>query len=256
MKKFPIVLFLFYVAVFSLHAQTKVIAHRGFWKTEGSAQNSITALQKAAEAEVYGAEFDVWITSDGVPVVNHDKDINGVVIEKQPYQVVSEQLLPNGERISTLKQYLREGAKYEDMKLVLELKDHASDENDVKAVEKVIRVVKRSKAYKNGQMEFISFNYQMCKRFAEAFPDIPVSYLTGNKSPKELKEVGIDGIDYNKNILKLKKGWIKEAHDLGMFVNVWTVNKDTTIVKMINLGVDFITTDEPLRVKELVEQGR
>ena len=26
-------------------AQTQVIAHRGFWKTEGSAQNSITALK-------------------------------------------------------------------------------------------------------------------------------------------------------------------------------------------------------------------
>ena len=28
-------------------AQTRVIAHRGFWKTQGSAQNSITSLLKA-----------------------------------------------------------------------------------------------------------------------------------------------------------------------------------------------------------------
>lgn len=27
-------------------AQTQVIAHRGFWKVEGSAQNSVTALNK------------------------------------------------------------------------------------------------------------------------------------------------------------------------------------------------------------------
>ena len=33
-------------------AQTQVIAHRGFWKAEGSAQNSITGLNKAAEAKV------------------------------------------------------------------------------------------------------------------------------------------------------------------------------------------------------------
>ena len=38
-------------ALFTLagQAQTQVIAHRGFWKTEHSAQNSITALNKAAE---------------------------------------------------------------------------------------------------------------------------------------------------------------------------------------------------------------
>ena len=29
-----------------MQAQTKVIAHRGFWKTPGSSQNSISSLQK------------------------------------------------------------------------------------------------------------------------------------------------------------------------------------------------------------------
>ena len=53
--------------------QTKVIAHRGFWKTSGSAQNSITALVKADSIHCYGSEFDVWITTDGQLVVNHDE---------------------------------------------------------------------------------------------------------------------------------------------------------------------------------------
>ena len=30
-----------------MQAQTKVIAHRGFWKTPGSSQNSISSLLKA-----------------------------------------------------------------------------------------------------------------------------------------------------------------------------------------------------------------
>ena len=38
--------------ILSVQAQTQVIAHRGFWKTEGSAQNSITALEKAAEIKL------------------------------------------------------------------------------------------------------------------------------------------------------------------------------------------------------------
>ena len=37
-----------------VQAQTQVIAHRGFWKTPGSAQNSITSLQKADSIGCYG----------------------------------------------------------------------------------------------------------------------------------------------------------------------------------------------------------
>ena len=45
---------------------TKVIAHRGYWKTEGSAQNSIRSLERASEIGAYGSEFDVHLTADNV----------------------------------------------------------------------------------------------------------------------------------------------------------------------------------------------
>lgn len=41
--------------------QTKVIAHRGYWKCEGSAQNSILSLERASEI---GAYYDEFITTD------------------------------------------------------------------------------------------------------------------------------------------------------------------------------------------------
>lgn len=47
----------------------QVIAHRGYWKTEGSAQNSISSLQNTHRIGVYGSEFDVHITRDGEVVV-------------------------------------------------------------------------------------------------------------------------------------------------------------------------------------------
>jgi len=67
------------------YSQTKVIAHRGYWDYPGSAQNSIVALYKAHEVKTYGSEFDVSITADGVPVVNHDNDIQGFIIENTNY---------------------------------------------------------------------------------------------------------------------------------------------------------------------------
>ena len=38
-------------------AQSKIVAHRGYWRTDGSAQNSITSLQKAAAVGCYGSEI-------------------------------------------------------------------------------------------------------------------------------------------------------------------------------------------------------
>ena len=51
---------------------TQVIAHRGFWKTDGSAQNSVAALVKADSINCYGSEFDVWLTADNKLIVDHD----------------------------------------------------------------------------------------------------------------------------------------------------------------------------------------
>ena len=48
----------------SAKRKTKVIAHRGYWKTEGAAQNSIRSLERANEIKVYGSEFDVHLTAD------------------------------------------------------------------------------------------------------------------------------------------------------------------------------------------------
>ena len=43
------------------------------------------------------------------------------------------------------------------------------------------------------------------------------------------------------------------AHDLGMGVNVWTVNSESDMIKMINYGVDGIITDFPNRLKKVCE---
>ena len=75
MKRIGLFVLAFLSCIIGLQAQTQIIAHRGFWKTDGSAQNSITALEKAAEAKLYGSEFDVLMTVDGTIVVNHDNSI-------------------------------------------------------------------------------------------------------------------------------------------------------------------------------------
>lgn len=103
-------------------AQTQIIAHRGFWKTEGSAQNSIHALKGAQKLKVYGSEFDVRLSKDGVVVVNHDEDINKVVIATTDFKELRKQKLADGEVIPTLDEYLKQGKKDPAVHMILEIK--------------------------------------------------------------------------------------------------------------------------------------
>lgn len=105
--------------------KTRVVAHRGFWHTDGSAQNSIASLLKADQLGVYGVEFDVWMASDGVPVLNHDGWHDGYEVQSTPSTVLTTLKLENGEPMPTLAQYL-EAAKDTKVHLVLELKPHAT----------------------------------------------------------------------------------------------------------------------------------
>ena len=103
-------------------AQPKVVAHRGYWTTEGSAQNSIASLQKAAEIGCWGSEFDVWMTADGIPVVFHDATIDGIRIEDTTYATLMNHRLQNGEFIPTLQQYLTEAKRLTNCRLIFEIK--------------------------------------------------------------------------------------------------------------------------------------
>ena len=52
----------------------------------------------------------------------------------------------------------------------------------------------------------------------------------------------------------LNKKAVKDAHDNNLPVNVWTVNDEYDMLKMIEYGVDGIMTDYPLRLKNLCEK--
>ena len=237
--------------IVGMQAQTQVIAHRGFWKTEGSAQNSITALEKATEAKLYGSEFDVQITLDGKLIVNHDSKFQGFVIAETPYKDLKKIRLQNGEKLPTLKKYLKKGKK-QDIQLILEIKSHKNKEVEDKMAADIVKMVKKMGLEK--QVEYIAFSLNVCEQLAKLTPESEIAYLNGDVAPAELKKKGINGIDYNQSVLLNKHPeWVKEAQDLGMKVNVWTVNKEENMKKLIDMKVYYITTDHPLEVKKLLE---
>lgn len=240
--KYGILFLIFWSMILS--AQTKIIAHRGFWNTNPpNAENSLEALENAQKLNIYGAEFDVRMTRDGKLVVNHDEHISTIEIAANDYSDLKKIRLSNGEKLPTLRKYLRKGAK-SNTKLIIEIKPAKTKVLEDEIVSKTIAMVKKSGL--GQQAEFISFSQNICTEIKRREPAFVVQYLAGDLSPAELKGLNIDGLDYHYSVLIEKHPqWISEANELGLITNAWTVNDLHIFKRLQEMGIDFVTTNVP-----------
>lgn len=231
----------------------KVIAHRGAWKAEGLPQNSLASLDQAVTLGCMGTEFDVWMTADGILILNHDADYEGLDIETSTYEQIRALRLPNGERLPTVEEVLRKGMSQNKTKLIMEVKpSKVSTERGQELAAKAVEMVHQMGAQK--WVDYITFDKHIGSKIIELDPEANVAYLMGDKTPKELKEEGYFGFDYNIRVLRENPQWIREAHELGLTVNSWTVNKREDMEWLLENNVEFITTDEPELLLELINR--
>ena len=241
----------------------QIVAHRGLWK--GNAENSIASLREAQHFGCWGSEFDLHLTADDVVVVNHDQVVDGMDIQKSTLAEVREKRLANGERIPTLVEYMAQAAHSRDCLPVLELKPQASPEREDLLVKKCLEALRPApqrnippeyaafaRRAEPTKVVFISFSRHICQQLARLAPGYTVQYLGGEIAPSVLHAEGINGIDYHYSVFYKHPEWVKEAHDLGMSVNVWTVDGADDIRKMRDLGVDQITTNDPALTQQVL----
>lgn len=233
-----------------------ITAHRGFWNCEqaGYMENTIASLAQAQENGFWGSEFDVHITGDDQLLVNHNADLGGLNIHDTPIDSFLVMVHKNGEHPSTVGQYLEQGAKGSAM-LVYEIKPNPSEEKENLLVDKTIETLKDHCMYDPDKVMFISFSLNICKRIAEKCPGFTNQFLADDEfylTPDEVHAAGINGIDYEYHMFYSHPEWIARAHELGMSVNVWTVDAKEDMQAMIDLGVDCITTNYPLLARELL----
>ena len=140
--------------------KTAIVAHRGFWNCEaaGFAQNSIASLKEAQAHGLWGSEFDVHITTDDVVLVFHDDLVDGARIDTCEAARFAEHLLPNGEKIPTLDEYLTQGEECASTVLVLELKKEITPEREDALVDKCIEALKAHNLLDPSRLVFISFS--------------------------------------------------------------------------------------------------
>ncbi|MCE3075713.1 glycerophosphodiester phosphodiesterase family protein [Chryseobacterium gwangjuense] len=246
MKK--IILGLAVLSTVVMKAQTQIIAHRGYFQAEPpTTENSLKSLENAQNLKIYGSEFDVRMTKDGVLVINHDEHHGKMEISETNFKELEKLKLSNGEKFPTLKDYLKLGKKDKSLKLIVEIKPDKTKEKEDELTAKTLKMIKDMKL--ESQSEFISFSLNICKEIKRLEPSFKVQYLRGELSPAQIKNEGLDGLDYHYSVFQKNPTWIAEAKALGLITNSWTVNDVAVYDELKAQGIGFVTTNIPNQLK-------
>lgn len=232
--------------VYEVLARPAVVAHRGFHQAPGSVRNSIRSLVKADSIGADACEFDVWLSADSVLYVNHDPSYAGNVLETTVSAVLDTCRLANGEHMPRLEAFL-DTARTLGIDLVLEMKEHKNKEHENLAVDRAIEMIAAKGLTE--RTTYITFSRNALDRFI-ARSGRPSYYLSG-MDPEGMKAAKATGPDFHISEFRKHPDWIGRFHAQGMPVNVWTVNEPADINECIDMGVDFITTDNPVAAMQL-----
>lgn len=226
-----------------------MVAHRGLSGIE--LENTASAFVAAGNRSYYGIETDVHRTGDGQFVVIHDDTtkrvaIDNLVVEETTYETLRALRLADKDgvrgrsdlRIPSLQEYTQICKKYGKVS-VLELKNHFEPAD----VDKIIEIIRGEEWLEN--TIFISFDLDNLIYLRSVLPEQPAQYLIGTFTD-ELLDILIKynlDLDIYFKTVTLTPERIKAVHDAGHKVNVWTVDTIEDAERMIEYGVDFITSN-------------
>lgn len=225
-----------------LTRKTKIIAHRGYWKAEGACDNSIKALVSAIDIGVDGVEFDLRMTKDDSVVVYHDGIINGSIITQTYYKDLLSETLPNGEKIPTLRDYLRIAKSIPSVELFIEIKVD-------RAVEPTIKILKEEGV--NNPIMFISFSEKACEQIIAIDSSLrvsPLQPLSQDVTSSKIKDLGYTGIAYTTSYYHNNTEVIDKALYNGMTLTTWVANTIKEYDWFYRHGFNYVISDDPLRL--------
>ena len=231
--------------------KTVMIAHRGFRAV--APENTVPAFEEAGKAGFSAIECDIYRTKDGVWVIQHDRHTYRMMntnkfVEKATYEELKNADTDNGVnidkypnlKICTLEEYLQICEKY-GMQAVIEFKE----ENNHEYYGEVIDLCKK---YSDVKVTFISFKFSDLQELRKLC-DYDMMYLVQKIEDEDIelaKSIENCGIDFNGNKeenFENDAAQIKKCLDEGMLVGAWTIDDPAVMKKLVDVGVNLITTD-------------
>ena len=224
-----------------------MVAHRGLSGLE--LENTASAFVAAGNRSYFGIETDVHRTADGQYICFHDDTtkrvaLDDMIVEKTYFETLRSIRLADkdgqkGRRdliMPSLEEYICICKKY-DKTAVLELKNHFAPEH----IDEIVEIIRGC-----GWLErtvFISFDLPNMICIRERLPEQPAQFLISQFTDwlvDTLKKYSLD-LDIRYTAIDAEK--VKMVHDIGQKVNVWTVDGLEDAQRMVEYGVDFITSN-------------
>ena len=225
----------------------KTIAHRGY--VAKGVENSIEALEGAAEVGADYVEFDIILTKDNKFVVMHDYNLKRLAglnkrVQDMNFDEVVGLTIKQGDytsKIPSLEEFVTK-AKELNMNLVIELKPHGAEPSNY--IDILIDEVKRLKLE---NYKFMSLDSKVINELEEKAPDLETGYVIplqfGNFSNTKVDFFVIEDFSYRDRL-------VEQARKENKQVFVWTINDSALITRYLQSPADGIITDEPELVKD------
>jgi glycerophosphoryl diester phosphodiesterase len=228
-----------------LNDRTEVMAHRG--ASASAPENTMAAIVRAISDGAHWVEIDVQRTADDAVVVIHDRDlmkIGGepiVVSESRLEKIVAKDVgswfAPKfaNQRIPTLEEVLKKCKNK--IKVNIELKYYGWDERLAKRVVDIVE-----KAQMDNDIVIMSLEPKAIRQVKNMRPEWQVGLL----SAAALTDIVGENADFLAVHSRMASpGFVKQVHDAGKRLYVWTVNDAVGMMQMFDLGVDALITDKP-----------
>lgn len=212
-----------------------IIGHRGASAYEP--ENSLAAFRRAAELGADAVELDVHSTNDGSIVVIHDPDLDGAPIRQLGLEEVKAHLLSNGEPVPTLDEALQ--VLLPGMLAFIEVKTLEPGQEKT-----LLRVLDRSPHPADYHVH--SFDHRIVRRLRRLRPSLVCGVLSSSYPVEPVEQVTqalATELWQEESLLDAEL--VSQAHERGVAVYAWTVDRPERIRSLIGIGVDGICTNAP-----------
>lgn len=223
-----------------------IISHRG--DSKNFTENTLQAIISAKEMGADSCEIDVQLTKDSRVVVFHDKSLKRLTgISEYVNNLDYEELIAlAGQQVKIpLFEDILDYAK-DNIKLVVELKP---DSRKTDLVEKVVGYVKNRNMISKVMIQ--SLDYKSLEMIETIEPRIATGFIA-YMLYGDYKKLVVDFLNVEKSYLSEKM--IKDIHNAGKKVWVWTVNSEDEMEKFVDMKVDGILTDDILTLKNYLKE--